>query len=120
MTETSSVVFQEAERVTATVARDVRMEAGEPEIVYEQHIPHGLETTVELLTRDCLAQKDFSFGTCEKVMQLVCGLAKSLRKRSFQEGTESIAQELIPTAITTASSRRPMGFNKRPSTSTPL
>ena len=91
VTETSSTVFQEAERMTATVARDVRMEAAEPEVVYEQHIPHGLETTVEFLSRDCFAQKDISFSTCEKVVQLVCGLAKSLRKRSFQEGTESIA-----------------------------
>ena len=72
-------------------ARDVRMEAGEPEIVYEQQFPSGSEVAVELLSRDSLVKKDFSFGTCEKVVRLVCGLAKSLRKRSFHEGTESIA-----------------------------
>ena len=71
--------------------QDVRMEAGEPEIVYEQQLPLGSEASVEHLSRDSLAKKDFSFGTCEKVILLVCGLAKSLRKRSFQEGTESIA-----------------------------
>ena len=71
--------------------QDVRMEAGEPEIVYEQQFPSGSEASVEHLSRDSLAKKDFSFGTCEKVVLLVCGLAKSLRKRSFQEGTESIA-----------------------------
>ncbi|CAE7353792.1 GIP [Symbiodinium sp. CCMP2592] len=75
--------------------RETRVEADSLEIFYEarEDIP-GADTignSVEHFAKDRLAQKDFTFSTCEKIVRAVCQRAQSLRRRKINQGTDSIA-----------------------------
>ena len=80
---------------TTSPVRDDRMEARTPDNSYEcRKHPDGeepSEISLEHFARDRHGQKDFSFSTCEKIVGRACLRAQALRKRTFQEGTESIA-----------------------------
>ncbi|CAE7698950.1 RE1 [Symbiodinium sp. CCMP2592] len=77
------------------LSRETRVEADSPEIFYEarEDIPgaDAIGNSVEHFAKDRLAQKDFTFSTCEKIVRAVCQRAQSLRKRKINQGTDSIA-----------------------------
>ncbi|CAE7252997.1 RE1 [Symbiodinium sp. CCMP2592] len=83
------------EEIDALMSRLAALKADSPEIFYEarEDIPgaDAIGNSVEHFAKDRLAQKDFTFSTCEKIVRAVCQRAQNLRKRKINQGTDSIA-----------------------------